>query len=282
MIYFVNKNGERLKYLINFDTEELNALAKKVALNCGELRLVRKECALKYVPSGRFFHRDYDDNTNHYYDDIRYSKSGNKTTEWDHYDEYEVDLYNCEYKDYLCPELVDFINRIMYEDKKTIDIVFNGDFRSVSKFPTVKEKIAQLQKELASNSESYVLKRQNRVNDFSDRYTEMKNKQQGDLEKQIKELHSFATKAEKELLKIDKNYSAKAKELKDKLDYLLSIEKLNEHQEGVAKYLEELKSLIEIKLIDRMSLDEIQRVKDFQSTEEPEEEEKGKQLTKKI
>ncbi len=62
------------------------------------------------------------------------------------------------------------------------------------------------------------------------------------------------------------------KELNDKLKYLLSIEKLNESQEDSSKYIEELLSFVDIRLVDTISLEEIERVRSFQSKELPEKE----------
>ncbi len=64
---------------------------------------------------------------------------------------------------------------------------------------------------------------------------------------------------------MDKDYLSKMKELNEKLKYYLSIEKQNKNQEDVTKYIEELYSLVNIRLIDQISLDEIKRVRDFQS-----------------
>jgi hypothetical protein len=64
---------------------------------------------------------------------------------------------------------------------------------------------------------------------------------------------------------MEKYYLSKIKELNEKLKYYLRIEKQNKKQEDVTKYIEELYSLVDIRLIDQISLDEIKRVQDFQS-----------------
>ena len=61
-------------------------------------------------------------------------------------------------------------------------------------------------------------------------------------------------------------------DLNDRLKYLLSIEKLNEDQEDPSNYINTLIGLVDIKLIDTISLEEIERVRSFQSKEIPEQE----------
>jgi hypothetical protein len=71
---------------------------------------------------------------------------------------------------------------------------------------------------------------------------------------------------------MDKEHVARMKELNDRLKYLLSIEKLNENQEDSSNYINTLLGLVDIKLIDTIRLEEIERVRSFQSEEIPEQE----------
>ena len=75
-----------------------------------------------------------------------------------------------------------------------------------------------------------------------------------------------------ELLNMDKEHVARMKELNERLKYLLSIEKLNENQEDSSNYINTLLGLVDIKLIDTISLEEIERVRSFQSEEIPKQE----------
>jgi len=69
-------------------------LKSRVIKNCSEIRNVKTECKLCYVPHDDIHKYDADRNaTLYHYENIKYKKSGNTATEWDHYDEYEVDLY---------------------------------------------------------------------------------------------------------------------------------------------------------------------------------------------
>ncbi len=271
MIYFRDNGEIREKYEILFDKQKLVELQRKVAKRCGEQSIVKKECKLCYIPRSDSFYQDRDSKLYHYCDEVHYKVSGNKTTEWDHYDEYEVDLYNCDYKDYICPVLVNFIEKIRYNDDKSIEALFNHDFQSISKFLTVKEKIVCLQEEIADVSQDYLIKRKEKVDELNLSYEEL-TKKAGDIEQHIKELNSWTSKMKKELLNMDKKHVSKMKELNDKLKYLLSIEKLNESQEDSSKYIEELLSFVDIRLVDTISLEEIERVRSFQSKELPEKE----------
>ena len=255
MIYFQNNGNEREKYEIEFDYKQLDELAKKVAKKCGELSIVHDERKLCYVPRSDSYSMDTKSDTYHYITDVKTKKSGNKAKEWDHYDEYEVDLYFCDYNDYICPELVNFIKKITYEDKDAIRKLFTKDFKSISKFPTVKEKIEQLKEEISAHQQEYTSRKNERVEALNRRYNEMTEKPLN-IEKQIRQLKEWASQTEKELAEMDKKYTTEKEELNNRLSHLISIEALNENQEDVSKYVIELLSLIEIRLIDKISLDE--------------------------
>ncbi len=275
MIYFRNNGKEMEKYLVTYDNEKINELKKRVALHCGEKSIKKEE--VKYVPSGNTFH--HKDDAYHYYGEVHSKLSKNKGVEWDHYDEYEVDLYICEYVDYLCPPLVEFISELYYDEKKAVTKLFNRNLKDVSTFPKVKDKIVMLQEEIASVTQSYTEKRNKKVEELNNSYAGLTQNVK-DIENHIKQLHAWTSKTKKELLNMDRVHLSKMKELNDRLKYLLSIEELNRNQEDVSKYIEELYGLIDIRLIDKISLEEINRVREFRSDRITQE--KEMQLLKKL
>ena len=275
MIYFRNNGNEREKYLITYDDEKLKDLILRVALHCGEQSIKKEE--VKHAPRSYTFYNN--DDEYHYYGEVHSKLSKNKGVEWDHYEEYEVDLYDCEYIDYLCPPLVSFITDIYCDDKKAMTKLFNRNLKDVCNFPKVKDKIIALQEEITGVTQSYSERRNNKVEELNKSYASLTQNVEN-IEDQIKQLQAWTSKTKKELLKMDKDYLLKMNELNDRLKYLLSIEKQNENQEDVTSYIEEIYSLVDIRLIDKISLDEINRVRDFQSGRiSPE---KEMQLLKKI
>ncbi len=264
MIYFRNVEDRREKYDIQMNYDALEELCKRIAKNCGEVELVRDERKLCHVPRNDCFHEDYDTHVYHYYDEVTSKVSGNKTTEWDHYDEYEVDLYNCQYKDYTCPELVSFIQKLGWSDKKSIDTLFKGDLRFLTVFPTVKEKIQSLQAEIKRVKDSYDKRRKKKVKEMNEKYQSM-NQSDFDLGSQLDTLNSWIKKVKKELEQMDHDYEEQMKKLNDQLKYYLSIESLNTHQEDLAPYVVELLGLVQYRLIDSISLDTLKRVSQFHS-----------------
>jgi hypothetical protein len=271
MIYFRNNGDVREKYFITFDKEGLEKLQVQVAKRCGEQSIVKRECKYSRIPRSESLHHEYDKDEYHYIDEVHYKLSGNKGTEWDHYDEYEVDLYNCSYKDYFCPPLVGFIEKILCYDNNVYSTFFSQNFQKLCHFPKVKEKLMKLQQEIAAVSQEYLKARQKRADELNKEYEEI-TKKEGDIEKRIKEVNAWTSKMKKVLLKMDKEHVARMKELNDRLKYLLSIEKLNEDQEDPSNYINTLIGLVDIKLIDTISLEEIERVRSFQSKEIPEQE----------
>ncbi len=260
MIYFNNNGNEMEKYLITYDTEKLRDLKVRIALHCGEQS--KQTERVKVIPSSYSFYSK--DDEYHYYGEIHSKLSKYKGTDWDEYYEYEVDLYDCDYIDYLCPPLVGFITEIGYGKKQAITKLFNRDLQDVCSFPKVKDKISMLQDEIASVTQSYTDKRSKVVEELNKSYAGL-SKNTEDIENHIKELHAWTSKMKKELLKLDKAHLSKMKELNDRLKYFLSIEKMNINQEDLTSYIEELYSLVDIRLIDTISLDEIERVRNFQS-----------------
>ena len=268
MIYFRNNENEREKYLIIYDDEKLADLKLRVALHCGEKSVKKEE--VKHAPRSYSFY--HEDGTYHYREEVHSKLSKNKGVEWDHYYDYEVDLYDCEYIDYTCPPLVNFIGELYYDEKKAVAQLFNRDLKDVSSFPRVKDKIVMLQDEIAGVSQSYAENRSKKAEELNKSYAGLTQNVE-DIESHIKKLHAWTSKTKKELLDMDKAHVAKMKELNDRLKYLLSIEELNKNQEDVAGYIEELYGLVDIRLIDKISLDEIKRVREFQSEKMTQEEE---------
>ena len=244
MIYFRDNENEREKYEITFNRSGLQELRKTIAIKFGEHSTVNKEITRSDVPLNDYF--TWDGDTFHYYIGVKYSKSGNTVREYDHYDSYDEDLYNCTYNEYICPKFVLLIHNILLQEPEAIEHIFNHDFDEYMNIPKISEKIALVKEEIKEL-----------------------NQKSGYLEEQIKILQSWSIKIDKELLNIEKEYALKIKELNKRLNYLLSIEKLNEKQEDISKYIDELLSLIQIKLVDTISLDLIDRVKSFESNEVP-------------
>ena len=275
MIYFRNNGEIREKYELTYDISKLNELKMKIIFNCGELSIVKKECKYGSIPTeGSLRHGP--DNSYHYMMDVHYKESKKKAKEWDHYEVYEVNLFYCDYKDYMCPDLVEFIEGFIYNGKGINDI-FNRDFKKAGCFQKVKDKILYLQQTIADTSQNYSLKRNQKVEELNHYYEELI-KKSVDIEQQIKELNTWTSKTKQELLDFDKKHYEKMNELNNKLKYYLSIEELNKNQEDITKYIEELISLVKFDLIDTISLEEIERVREFQSNKNT----KEKKLIKKL
>jgi hypothetical protein len=271
MIYFRDTDTEREKYEIAFDKDVLRELMREIAVKCGEKSFVKKECTQGRIPNGKYF--DNQSQKNYlFYSDINYTLSPNKGEEWEEYYCYEVDLYYCNYYQYYCPELVAFIDEIIYEDPNTIELLFNGDFSSVSTFLKVKDKVKSIQQEVATHSQEYLLRRNAKLAEING-LQQKPSDNQDDIEKSVNDLSLWMKRVEEELLTMDKEFLDIHKELKDKLDYYLSIEDLNKNQEDLSPFIERLLSLIEIRLVDRISLAEINRVNSFLSDEVPKEKE---------
>ena len=261
-IIFRNKEGGKEKYEVTIDQEKLLELMRRVATHCGELREKKIECKYGSIPhEGCFSFKN-----NIHITDVHTRLSGNKGTEWDHYDEYEVDLYYCDYKEYTCPPLVDFIDELAYGSKQAIDLLFSGDLRSISKFQRVKDKIPVVQEEIRKLSESYNKRRKKKVEELNKQY-EGVDKKGEDIDKKIDSLQRMIKKAKEELLRMDKEYTDKMKELNDRLKDLLGIQELNRNQEPVINYLPELLSCVEYRLVDEIDEETLNRVSEFNKKE---------------
>ena len=208
MIYIKENENNFEKYEVKFDEIALKKLRTEIVINCSETTHVKKECRQEEIPNSIAI----DNAIICYIENVRYWKSGHTGIELDDYYEYEYDLYYCEYIFHECQPLVCFIDNIIFGDEKSLEILFDKNFASIEKFPTVKEKI-------------------------------------------------FMLKEESE--KINSNNRKKLKELYTELKELLEMEELNEGQEPVEPYFYKLASLVDFKLIDTISKEEINRVNNF-------------------
>ncbi len=258
-IFFRKVEGGKEKYEITIDSDKMEELARTIAINCGELRIVRTECKFKDIPYEDSFSFNGKDK---YYKDVKYKESGNMGSEWDHYDEYEVPLYNCEYKKYTCPPIIDFMFNLMYRDRKAIEMLFDGSYLKLCTFPTVKEKIPKTKSKSTSLTKSYKRGRQKKTSEVNGKYEEV-NQSDLDIEQRINCLQELIESSKRDLQEMDSEYEKKKKELEKELEELLRIESINENQKPVSDYIVEMLSLIEYQLVDQISDEEIKRVNDF-------------------
>ena len=258
-IFFRTVKGGKEKYEITIDSEKMEELARTIAIHCGELRIITKECKFKHIP-----HEDsFSFNTKEkYYKDVKYRESGNMGSEWDHYDEYNVPLYNCEYKEYTCPPIIDFMFNLMYRDRKAIEMLFDSSYLKLCTFPTTKEKIPKIKAKLSRLAKSYKKQRQNKTSEVNREYEKI-NQSDIDIEQRINTLQELIESSKRDLQEMDSEYEKERKGLEKELQELLRIESINDNQKPVSDYIVEMLSLIEYQLIDQITDEEIKRVDDF-------------------
>lgn len=262
MIYIKDNKDVLEKYDVIFDQTKLEELKSRVIKNCSEIRRVKTECKLCYVPHGDIHEFDEDRKaTLYHYEDVKYKKSGNTATEWDHYDEYEVDLYDCEYTEYKCQYLADFISDIIIGKEKSITILFNRDLKSIDRFPTVKKQIALLRRMLSKKSSDHKLM-EAKINELNTKYNEF-SKKTTNISESYKELESLISSYTEEISKLENKDNERVKQIRNELNYLLSIEELNQNQQPIDAYFEELISLVEFRLVDTIGKNEINRINEF-------------------
>lgn len=262
MIYIKDDKDVLEKYDVIFDQTRLEELKSRVIKNCSEIRRVKTECKLCYVPHGDIHEFDEDRKaTLYHYEDVKYKKSGNTATEWDHYDEYEVDLYDCEYTEYKCQYLADFISDIIIGKEKSITILFNRDLKSIDRFPTVKKQIALLRRMLSKKSSDHKLM-EAKINELNNKYSEF-SKKTTNISESYKELESLISSYTEEISKLENKDNERVKQIRNELNYLLSIEELNQNQQPIDAYFEELISLVEFRLVDTIGKNEINRINEF-------------------
>lgn len=262
MIYIKDDKDVLEKYDVIFDQTRLEELKSRVIKNCSEIRNVKTECKLCYVPHDDIHRYDADRNsTLYHYENIKYKKSGNTATEWDHYDEYEVDLYDCEYTEYKCQYLADFISDIIIGKEKSITILFNRDLESIDRFPTVKKQIALLRRKLSKKSSDHKLM-EVKINELNTKYNEF-SKKTTNISESYKELESLISSYTEEISKLEEKDNERVKQIRNELSDLLSIEELNKNQQPIDVYFEELVSLVEFRLVDTIGKNEINRINEF-------------------
>ena len=262
MIYIKDNTDVLEKYEVIFDQAKLEELKSRVIKNCSEIRNVKTECKLCYVPHDDIHRYDADRNaTLYHYENIKYKKSGNTATEWDHYDEYEVDLYDCEYTEYKCQYLVDFISDIIIGKEKSITILFNMDLKYIDRFQTVKKQIALLRRKLSKKSSDHKLM-EAKINELNNKYSEF-SKKTTNISESYKELESLISSYTEEISKLENKDNERVKQIRNELNYLLSIEELNQNQQPIDAYFEELVSLVEFRLVDTIGKNEINRINEF-------------------
>lgn len=281
MIYIKDDKDVLEKYDVIFDQTRLEELKSRVIKNCSEIRRVKTECKLCYVPHNDIHEFDEDRKaTLYHYEDVKYKKSGNTATEWDHYDEYEVDLYDCEYTQFKCQHLVDFISDIIIGKEKSITILFNRDLKSIDRFPTVKKQIALLRKKLSKKSSDHKLM-EAKINELNTKYSEF-SKKTTNISESYKELESLISSYTEEISKLENKDNERVKQIRNELNYLLSIEELNQNQQPIDAYFNELVSLVDFRLVDTIGKNEINRINEFFDEEIiPFEMKKVKSLTRK-
>ena len=265
-VYFRKTNNGKEKYEIIIDEDKLEELKIRIAKNCGELSMVHKECKYGYIPQDKYMTMDPDKEI-HYYEDVRYYESGNKEKEYDQYETYEVSLFYCDYKDYTCPSLINFINRLLYFDKEAIKILLSGNIYKLFNNLLVKDKIILIQKEINELNREYGIKKKEQEEIIVNQYNLINNKSNNIIDN-INDLESLLTSSKNKLLKIDNIYQNKLNELNNKLDYLESIKDINSKQEDITSYITEMFNYIKIHLIDKISNEEINRYKEFFKTKE--------------
>ncbi len=265
MIYIRDNTDALEKYEITFDQAKLKELKNMVIKKCCEIRKVNTECKRYEIPNNNAFYSKRDDCekfTTFYYEDVKYRKSGNTATEWDHYDKYEVDLYYCEYIQYRCQYFVDFIDNIIAGNEKCLTILFNKDLSQIDRFLTVKERINLSKKQLSINARDFKLKKKKKLAELSDKYKAF-NEKTDNIAENYSDLQSMLQCEAIEISKIEEYYDAKAKIINKELEDLLKLEELNKNQEPIDPYFEELVSLVDFRLVDTIGKNEINRINEF-------------------
>ena len=270
MIYFKNNGKEIEKYEVLFDREALLSLRQRIIKNCGEVHKMHEELKESSIP--KYESRIYDhpdssklDSKNVkiiHYEDVKYRLSENKGTEWDHYYEYEVDLYYCDYTMYICPYLVYFIDGILIGKEENISALFNRDKSFVKRFLTVEEKIKYLENELFSLQNDYIESRRKKLEELNSRYKSF-NERNSSISENYLELQEIIEKIQNELLNMENNNKEKVDEINDELSKYYSIRKYNTEQKSSQTYFDKLLSMVEFRLVDKLNVSEIDRINEF-------------------
>lgn len=259
MIYIRKNENVLEKYEVKYDEEELKKLRERVIKNCGEKHLVHEEVKESGIPRYESWIFDEKRGTSViHYEDVKSRKSGNKGTEWDHYDEYEVDLFYCDYTMYICPYFLKVIDDI----DEYITVLFDKDINSIPNFLTVEENIEQINDQLMKSQTGYVEEKKKKLDELNKKYRAF-NKKKTSISDSYLELQELIDKIKEEINKIESNNEKEAKELTIKLEKYMKIRCINKNQESWVKYFYELLGLIEFKLVDTLDISEIERVNEF-------------------
>ena len=243
MIYINQNNNILEKYEVIFDKNKIENLLMKVIKRCSEKHKIKEERI--YIPNngpGYQVVLDYNKENIVYIENVTATKTGKTMTLYEDYYPYETDIYNCQYLKYIAPNFAGFISELIYNPNSIIPYLFNQDFTTIKHFPTVEEKINKLNLEITKLKTEYTNTINNNI--------EIKTKNYDELI-QLKELLS------------NNNTSKIIKEKEIELTQLLELNKLNKDQEPITEYLEELKSLVNFKLIDTINLSEIDKINSF-------------------
>ncbi len=270
MIYFRKNENEIEKYEVLFDRDALLKLRARIIRNCAEVHKMHEELKLSQFRGGdRYIYLDGENWANHsmnvsivHCEDIEKRKSGNKGVEYDHYDEYEVDLYYFDYTKYICPYIVSFIDELLLGKEEYIRVLFDRDFSSIKEFPTVEEKIKSLENELFTCQSYYVSNKRKKLNELNRRYKKFNEKHEP-ISKNYKQLQELIEKIEQEITNMDNEITKKIDELNRKLNEYHKIRDYNKHQKPSREYFDKLLSIVEFRLIDKLDISNIDRINEF-------------------
>ncbi len=149
MLYFRKNDNVIEKYQVDFDKEEMEELKKRIIDNCSFIE--HKEYKSDYFP--RFtdeiiknFRCTSTREKNEYFEEIR-----------------EIDLYS--YDQYNPPYLVELINRLLQNDSKVVDEIFNYD---VSTKLSIDDKINSVNQEFIKINPENITKRKAKLKEIED------------------------------------------------------------------------------------------------------------------
>ena len=196
MIYFIKNNDVIEKYQIDFDKKEIEKLRDAIIDNCS------------YIEHKEY----YCDNVPRCANKITKNYKFEFTNDFVEYFEERREAVFVSYDEYNAPELVNLINRLLENDSRVLQQIFNYD---ISTNIPIDDKINSINKE----------------------FFEIDIK---DIEKKKAKLHE--------------------------LEKLLKIQELNKNQQGIKQYYNQLIELIKIKLIDSISVSELERMESFLET----------------
>ena len=196
MIYFIKNNDVIEKYQIDFNKKEIEKLRDAIIDNCSYIE--HKEYYCDHLP------RCTNKITKNYKFEF--------TNDFVEYFEERREAVFVSYDEYNAPELVNLINRLLENDSRVLQQIFNYD---ISTNIPIDDKIDSINKE----------------------FFEIDIK---DIEKKKAKLYE--------------------------LEKLLKIQELNKNQQGIKQYYNQLIELIKIKLIDSISVSELERMESFLET----------------